>query len=134
MDRNTILGFVMMFIVVVGWTLWQQANYEEPPKKPKADTTQVEQNIIEEDLPPIAQLDTLGQIPLDDSLASVKQYGNAFASFSEGSEQFITIENDLLVAQISSKGGAIRNWRLKNFKKWDGVPTQLIWNERGELF
>ncbi|MBS4000046.1 MAG: membrane protein insertase YidC [Desulfobulbaceae bacterium] len=134
MDRNTILGFVMMFIVVVGWTLWQQANYEEPPKKPKADTTQISPNVIEDDLPPIVKSDSTEIVPLDDSLASVKKFGNVFAPFTEGTEQFVTIENDLLVAQISSKGGAIRNWRLKNFKKWDGVPTQLIWTERGELF
>lgn len=134
MDRNTIIGFVLIFVVVVGWTMWQQANYEEPPQKPKADTSQVEQRKVQEALPVAEQSVGNEIVQLDDSLAKAKKYGSVFGTFTEGNEQFITIENDLLVAQISNKGGAIRNWRLKDFKKWDGVPTQLIWNERGELF
>ncbi len=135
MDRNTLIGFALIFIVVVGWTIWQQANYEPPPKKVATDTVQADA------LPPTTtepqlteKLESPELSETGDSTEPQKKFGSFFAPFSQGAEQFITIENDLVFAQISTKGGALRYWRLKNYTKWDGALSQLIWNDRGELF
>jgi len=61
------------------------------------------------------------------------QYGK-FQSFTQGTREIVTIESDLYIAKLSSKGGDLISWELKNYNKWDGVPSQLINDKEGELY
>ncbi len=131
MDRNSIIGFVLIFVIVVGWMYYEQSQYKPPQKDPKSDTilpksiepNQAENKIIDK---------VEDQNIKSDSLMKINKYGRFFSQFSEGKERIINIENELLRARISSKGGKILRWELKNFKKWDKVPTQLIRDNNGD--
>lgn len=138
MDKRTIIGYVMIFVVVVGWMLWQQSESEDAAKKALAnrkisDTVAVVTNNDSTITnPEISEFEA--DLEQNDSLKIAGKFGSKFAKFAEGEERIITIENDLLIAKLSSKGGAVKSWTLKKFKKWDGVPSQLIWNDLGEAF
>jgi YidC/Oxa1 family membrane protein insertase len=56
--------------------------------------------------------------------ALTAKYG-AFATAAQGSDQSLTIENDLVKIVIASKGGAIQHVELKNYKTSDGNPLVL---------
>lgn len=140
MDKNTLIGYVMIFVVVVGWMVWQQSTTEEvskklPQKNQVSDSTLVK---AEDSLPSKPQtIDSISDstgLAVNDSLKVSNKYGSKFAKFAEGEERIITIENDVMIAKLSTKGGAVKSWTLKNFKKWDKVPTQLIWNDGGEVY
>jgi YidC/Oxa1 family membrane protein insertase len=52
-------------------------------------------------------------------------------------EDFIRIETDLLKIMISTKGGSIARWEMKNYKSWHnktnpGFPVQLIYRGQRE--
>ncbi|MBX3043937.1 MAG: membrane protein insertase YidC [Candidatus Kapabacteria bacterium] len=144
MDKRTLIGYALIFVVVVGWMLWQQSESQEEAKKAQerkslSDTTAVTNDRIpgtdsvdgEIKLEPLKPADV---IAAEDTNKYVNLYGNKFAPFAEGEENIITIENDVMRARISSKGGAVKTWTLKKFKKWDGDPSQLIWNDAGEVY
>ncbi len=61
------------------------------------------------------------------------QYGK-FQAFTQGTREIVTIESDIYIAKLSSKGGDLISWELKNYNKWDGVPSQLINDKEGELY
>ncbi len=142
MDRNSIIGLVLITLVIIVWMLFTSVNQQPPELNKGNDTSNVAQ--IEDTTVPekagdseleegINQTD-LQKNTLKDSLTSIHKFGETFAPFTKGKRKVITIENDLLTAKFTNKGGALIRWKLKNYNKWDGEPSQLIWNDKGELF
>lgn len=120
MDRNAIIGFVLIFAILL---VWQQF-------MPKPQKTQ-------QDVPSIT--DSTGQVPpadtalipdslretaaadqqAADSLAMAQrsgQYG-IFAPAASGEETLLTLDNGLLRVTFSTKGGRIVEAEVKNYKK-----------------
>ncbi|MBK8365653.1 MAG: membrane protein insertase YidC [Bacteroidetes bacterium] len=58
-----------------------------------------------------------------------KQKFGDFASASQGVEQILTLENNLVKVSLSSKGGKIKSVQLKDYKTWDGRPLYLMNND-----
>lgn len=142
MDKRSLIGFVLITIVVMVW-LYYQSITTRPPEQIKKDTTESFTPIPEEAKNKLEEIadttlvqgnDSAGVFQDKDSLLKVMKYGEHFSKFADGSRKIITIENDLLKAKISTKGATVLSWELKNYKKWDKEPTQLIWNEGGELY
>ena len=64
----------------------------------------------------------------------VDPLGKFFVGRDKGQEQVITIESDLFIAEISTKGGVVKRWELKKYKTWDGKPVQLVdYKKNGDL-
>lgn len=119
MDRNTVIGFVILALLFFGYFYYTQQGKQalEQQKqhiqdsinrlKPKADTTAKIQAVT-------------------DSLNSKKD--TAFAGLqqdSTGKEQLITVENKLLKITFSNKGGQPKTIQIKNYKKFNGQPLIL---------
>jgi YidC/Oxa1 family membrane protein insertase len=127
MDRQAVIGFVLIFIVLM---IWMTMN--APPPAPTSseeraapvalDTPQT----IERDLA-AGSAGALGRIPAQEE----PSYGSFFQDRAEGKETIIIVETDLFVAEISSRGGVVRKWELKNYKTWNGHPVQLVDLEEG---
>ncbi len=133
MDKKSILGLVLITLVITGWMFWNSLNTKKEPVQPKK-TNVTQQVEAKKALDPNAEFaDSSKANANTDSLVTARKFGQYFAPLSTGNEEFITIETDLYTAIISSKGAVIRNWTLKNYKKWDKEPTQLIWDKQGEL-
>jgi len=123
-SKNSLIAALLMGLVFVGWVVWQQSYYIKPAEK----------IVTEKKSTPVTKEEqSKAKTITSDSLQKVQKFGS-FSSFSEGSEKIITIETDLYTAKISSKGVSLVEYTLKNFKKWDKVPTQLIKEREGQLF
>jgi YidC/Oxa1 family membrane protein insertase len=75
---------------------------------------------------PALSSDVRADVP--DSLREVQRvqaYG-VFAQATEGTEKFVTLENDKLELKITSKGGRIYSARLKEYKTFDERPLVLF--------
>lgn len=127
MDRQSILGFVLIFLILMVW-MWANAPTPTSPLA-KGDSTSV-------------AIDTVRKAPqkdnrpiVDTAKTEVKDpYGKFFTEPSRGKNQTIVIETDDYKATLSSKGGLIMEWELKHFKTWDGHPVQLVdYDIRGDL-
>ncbi|MFP4542929.1 MAG: membrane protein insertase YidC [Candidatus Kapaibacterium sp.] len=132
MDRRSIIGLVLISIVVIGWLVYQSVTYKPVPKELKQDTTARVQE--EEQGAAMAGLDEVIPSAETEAIDPEEKYGRYFSEFASGAEKIITIETDLYEARLSNKGGVIKKWKLKDYNKWDGVPTQLIQDQKGELF
>ncbi|MFA6570455.1 MAG: membrane protein insertase YidC [Bacteroidota bacterium] len=133
MDKRNILGFIMIFVVVVAWMFYSSVNekpqIENPNQKNKTSST------ISEDVKPVVQDTTaVADEEKNDTLLKEDKYGKYFSNLSEGKEDFIRIENDFTKFYISSKGAAITRWELKHYKMWNGYPTELIAADKGNFF
>jgi len=130
MDRQTILGFVLIFIVLM---IWMTMN--APPPAPPSSQEQAAPAAL--DTP---RAGAKGLSPGLNAPVEVKkpqeatEYGSFFQPRAKGAEKVLIVETELFIAEISSRGGVVRKWELKNFKSWDGKPVQLVnFEEKGDL-
>ncbi len=118
MDRQQVLGFALIFLLLI---VWMVINTPAPQQPNTSRSAQQEQVQAVDTLS--SQLPKLGETtPKTD----INPYGKFFSGREKGQERLLTIETDLYKAKISSKGGLIREWEFKNYKTWDGHPVQLV--------
>ena len=132
MDKNTIAGFVLIALILVGFSVMNRPSEEELAKqKQYKDSIQlVEQRRIEAEV--VQQKnDTLlnvDAVNVNDT-AAASMVADAYGDFSvaaTGEEKFITLENELIKLTISTKGGRIYSAMLKDYKTHDSLPLVLF--------
>ena len=126
MDINTIIGFVLIFGILI-FMFWQNQPTPEELEAKKAQQEQVEAaelqktNSVKEEIPQPKSID------LQDSTA-VASYKSAIGAFgyTAPSEGTTVLENDVVYLEISNKGGQIIEARMKGYVTYDSVPVYLI--------
>jgi YidC/Oxa1 family membrane protein insertase len=115
MDRQTTLAFILIGAVFV---LWLYLSTPEPIKQTpiKQDSTIVNKGNLK--VPPVAEAEDSIKNPIEkpDSL----KFGKYF-SIQYKQERIITIENDNLLLEFSTKGGNLRKAYLKKFNNWYSI-------------
>lgn len=141
MNKNTIIGLVLIFAIMVGYTILMSPSQEEiAAQKRKQDSIVNIQRALE-DSAKVIQLrqDQLKaaveqgapaapQAQISDSAVKIQNqsiYG-AFASSAQGIDQDYIIETDLVKYTISSRGGRISQVELKDYKTYEGKPVKLF--------
>jgi len=126
LDINTIIGFVLIFGILI-FMFWQNQPTPEELEAKKAQQEQVEAaelqktNSVKEEIPQPKSID------LQDSTA-VASYKSAIGAFgyTAPSEGTTVLENDVVYLEISNKGGQIIEARMKGYVTYDSVPVYLI--------
>jgi YidC/Oxa1 family membrane protein insertase len=116
MDRQSTIGFILIFVVLVVW-MWLNS----PQPKTKEIDKNVKQGQVKDTVKVVQQ-----KAQEKKETPQVDPYGKFFSERVNGIEKIISIETDNYLAEISSRGGVLRKWELKKFKTWDGQPVQLI--------
>lgn len=147
MDRNTIIGLVMIAGIVLTWSLFFNQPPEPDPNAKKNPTTQIDSTSTEkgtagnnEDLAsPLAAVNSnpggikdsvwnamsdSQKVALQDQ-SDFRDYGH-FGKLRKGEEKDITIETDKMTAVISTKGAYIRSLYLKDYRTYDSLPLPII--------
>jgi YidC/Oxa1 family membrane protein insertase len=128
MDKNTIVGFVLIAAILIGFAVLNKPNEEEVAlQKAYNDSIALVAKEREQTIAQQPVIDTV-KVQKSDSLA-VTQKSQVYADFltaSTGEEKLVTMENDLLKLVFSNKGGRIVKAELKNYMTKDSVPVQLF--------
>lgn len=124
MERTQILGFVLIFVVLVAW-IWLNTPPPAPPdQKPTAARTDTAAARPEERQPATAAArDT----------TTPDRTGRYFRGRDAGRPETIVVETDLFRAELSTKGAAIRTWELKGHETWDRHPVQMADRSSGDF-
>jgi YidC/Oxa1 family membrane protein insertase len=131
MDKNSIIGLLVIGGILIGWLYLSQPSKEQlaQQKRLHDSIALFEQKKLDDELTaktrkgPEIQTGTT-----NDSVLNYKrklEYGD-FSDAITGSDQPVIIENDLLKASILPKGGRIASIELKKYKRFDGSPLILF--------
>ncbi len=137
MDRNSIIGIVLIFAILVLFSVMNQPSEEEIQEaKRRRDSiamveaeqareleqqqqqTQDTQQTVTETIEDTVNADAELQQKID-------QFG-VFGVAAIGEQEFYTIENNLVEITFSNKGGRIYSVRLKNYVTHDSLPLMLF--------
>jgi YidC/Oxa1 family membrane protein insertase len=127
MDRNTFIGFILIGLVLMVW-LYMSA---PPPQKPGTGQDSVVIHHAAVDSSHAAAAAKV--VPAPAQKSSPDTLGKYFSSHTAGEEKYFTIETDQYRATISSRGGLIRSWVLKNFQTWNNYPVDLVGDTSGDF-
>lgn len=126
MDKNTILGLVLIFLIMIGFGyLIQPSKEQREAMQRRADslaTVQTEELKKQQEHEKEMATMAADSVKKED----VKVQLGSFATSASGEEKFYYIENNLLKIRISNKGGRIYSVELKNYKTYSGKPLVLF--------
>jgi len=126
LDLNSIIGFVLIFGILLFWFYQNQPTPEEiEAQKAKIEQQQQAEKISEEEAIPAVPESQPLNIQDSTSLANYRSAMGEFG-FSPATEGTTILENDVLYLEINNKGGQITEARLKEFVTYDSIPVYLI--------
>jgi membrane protein insertase, YidC/Oxa1 family, N-terminal domain len=136
MDRNSIIGVVLIFLILIGFSYFNRPS-EQQLAAAKHQRDSIEQVRIEQEKKVASEkkLDeaqaSISKTSHGDSVMSAvdqarKDKFGAFAAVSIGKEKFYTVENNLMKVTFSNKGGRIYSVELKGYKTYQGKPLVLF--------
>ncbi|NVO10862.1 MAG: membrane protein insertase YidC [Bacteroidales bacterium] len=126
MDRNTIIGIVLIFGILILF------GYLNTPSKEQVAAQQRKNDSIARVNAEMLQQQKASEIEKGNTKSDSthrkeqeKQLGS-FASSLSGEKRMITLENDLMKVKVSTLGGRIYSVELKKYKTYDGQPLILF--------
>jgi YidC/Oxa1 family membrane protein insertase len=141
MDRNSIIGLVLITGIMLGWLFMSKPKPEELARQKRLrDSIEFVQKQTVDREQAIAAAASNGKTSasalsadsthsiLADSarnLQAQQQYGQ-FSNSVKGEKKELTLENELMKATISTRGGILSSVLLKNYKTFDGRPLILF--------
>jgi YidC/Oxa1 family membrane protein insertase len=131
MDRNTVIGFILMGLIFVGFFWVNQPSPEQIEARKRyqdsllaADTERALKETQE-----LARLEKERQLmetsdSIRQALAETK-FG-VFSVAASGTEEMIILENELIKVEISNQGGYVRKVTLKEYHTYKEEPVVLL--------
>ena len=140
MDKNQILGFVLIFAVLIGWSIWTAPSKEEIAERQRVqDSLELvklaeEAKIKKEVNNTVVQPEIQREVPDSVAVEELKYTFGSFASAAQGEDQDYILENQDIKLTFGSKGGFIKDAVIKNHLKiigsqenpTDKIPVQLL--------
>ena len=126
MDKNTVIGFVLIFALLGGYMYLNKPSEAQLALEKHQQDSIATAKKIQQQLPPTKSA-TTAAAPITDSAKKILAAN--FGAVEPTNEILKELENDVVKITLSSKGGRIKNIQLKNYKTFDGKPLMLA-NEK----
>lgn len=138
MKKDQIIGFVLIAIILVAYSLYMKPSEEEIAEaKRKQDSISVvrqdmeRERMLELEKQKSQSTQNTDQLVSEDEAQEVKdeRLKSKFGEFSlaaTGEQEFTYLENDVLRLKISNKGGRVYSTELKDFQTHDSLPLILF--------
>ena len=141
MDKNTIIGFVLMALVLIGFSWYSRPSEAQLKAQRERDSIAAIQNERPTPDPSRDGGEKAGALLSSDSeaLALTGERGEGLDSTSilfaasQGTEELITLENDLVKVVINTRGGVIEEAVIKGHLDQQKQPVRLLTKEDAQM-
>ena len=127
MNRDTIIGFVLIALVLIGFSWYNQPSAEQMEAMRKEDSiaTVMKQNAEKKEKAEAAVKKAEAEAAKDDSTA-------LFYTALNGSEEDIILKNGKVELTLSTKGGTLSKAVIKNFTDKDGHQDVTLFDKKDQ--
>ena len=128
MNKDTIIGFVLIAVVLIGFSWYNQPSAEEIEAARLQDSIESvmkEKAVQEQKIAQEKQQVAVDSAALNDTTALFHQAMN-------GTSQKVVLKNSKLELTLDTKGGIIKKAVIKNFKSIDGKPDVTLFDEEDQ--
>ena len=131
MNKNNIIGILLIIGILVGWSIWMTPSKEEIARQKHINDSIYQANrarYIEDSIRFMESLKEADEITAqaeenpEQTQALLRDNYGVFASVATGDEKIFTVENDVMKMTLTSKGAYVKTVELKDYKTWDSLP------------
>jgi len=128
MNKDTIIGFVLIAVVLIGFSWYNQPSAEEIETARKQDsiaTVMKEKAAKEQKVAEQVKQTAVDSVALNDTTSLFHQALN-------GTSQKVVLKNSKLELTLDTKGGIIKKAVIKDFKSIDGKQDVTLFDEQDQ--
>ena len=130
MNKNSIIGIILIIGILVGWSIWMTPSKEQIARQREYQDSIYRANrerYIQDSIRFVEAQKQSEQLVYQQENAEVTdavmrdKYG-VFTTTATGEEKIFTVENDVMKMTFTSKGAFVKTVELKDYKTWDSLP------------
>ena len=130
MNKNSIIGIILIIGILVGWSIWMTPSKEQIARQREYQDSIYRANrerYIQDSIRFVEAQKQSEQLVRQQENAEVTdavmrdKYG-VFTTAATGEEKVYTVENDVMKMTLTSKGAFVKTVELKDYKTWDSLP------------
>ena len=129
MNRDTIIGFVLIAAVLIGFSWWNQPSAEQIEAARLQDSLQAVAQAQAEKAKKEAKKTVVDSSAVDSVAVDTT---SLFHSALNGTSEKIVLKNGKLELTLDTKGGVIRKAVIKDFKSIDDQPDVTLFDEKDQ--
>lgn len=132
MDKNTVIGFSLIFLLMLGWFYFTMPSEEQLAEQRRQQAVQDSLTYVQQEQDALFdERDSRPSQPSemfieDNDTETTVAAAGMFAVQSDSVQSEFTVETPLYVATFTNKGAGPSKFTLKDHKTWDGKLVQLI--------
>ncbi len=130
MDRNTVTGLILIFLLTIAWAYFTMPSQEEIQRQREEQARKDSIETAQRETPPSAseqttpQRENLQQItPQREEQRTVP---GIFGEASRPDTSYVRVETPFYEALFSNVGAGPVKFTLKEYNRWNGIPVQMI--------
>ena len=124
MDRNQIIGFVLIAVLLIGYMVFVEQ--QEPVVEPETTEIPAESQTPVQPTPATTTPEQSTMSAADTAAVDYSDQYGIFAAGVVGDAEDIVIENEQAKFTFSTKGGLLKKVELKDYTTWLGDPLVLL--------
>ena len=135
MNRDTLIGFILIAVVLIGFSWWNQPSEEQIEAARKQDSiaaVQMKQAAKARKEAAALAAKAQGTTAGDSAAGTAIDTTALFRQALTGTSQKVTLKNGKLELTLDTKGGVIRKAVIKDFKSIDGSSNVTLFDEKDQ--
>lgn len=134
MDRNSIVGLVLIGVILIGYSIItkpsREAQMESMRRADSIARIEREEKIAAQKHLEEERIAAGNQVNADSvrQAEEANRYGD-FATALEGEKEIITVENEKMILEFSTLGGRPYSVTLKDYMTYDSLPVRLFYGD-----
>lgn len=121
MDKNTLTGFILIGLVLIGFSYFSQPSEAEIQERLRQDSIQTVERLKAEEA-----VKTKEAVEIAQRAQAALDTTSLFYSHRSGENDTIVLENDLLKLTFNTRGGVVKKAELKYYKNQEGDAVILF--------
>ncbi|MCL2072453.1 MAG: membrane protein insertase YidC [Marinilabiliaceae bacterium] len=137
MDKNTIVGFLLIALILIGWALLNRPSQEQLEAQRQLRDSLQQAEVMRQLEAEVALIEKSEKtdpfIEFRDSVTVQEEKEQLFSDlygdmspYIEGDQEFYLLENEKIKMTLTNKGGKIYSVELKNYNTYEGKPLILF--------
>ena len=129
MDKNTLLGLLIIAVILFGFSWFNTKKQREFDKQQAQMLDSIERvsKVTEQERDSVLFTDVNDSLKTAQAEQALEQHlGHTLYQATKGTETFYTVENDVMALTFSNKGGRVSSVVLKDYKTYTGTPLELF--------
>ena len=129
MDKNSLIGIVLILGILIGWSVWMTPSKEEIAQQRHIQDSinRVNRERFVRDSISMAETNAMMNEQKetktqDETFANRYNMYGSFADASMGDDKTFVLENEVIKMNLSSRGAYVETVELKDYKTYDSLP------------